>query len=78
MAGPRLRVVEPLAIAPRGSKPGSGSPETRLRALFRTEARLERRLLETRAEIGVERKLYAGKHKLGFFPPVERLRRLFG
>lgn len=69
-----LRVVSP---APAPAK-AAASPETRLRALFRREARLERELLEVRRGIGAERKRYAERHKLGFFPTVDRLRGLFG
>ena len=52
-------------------------PETTLRRLFRREAALEQQLLEVRRSIGAERARYAAKHKLGCFPAIEALRRLF-
>jgi hypothetical protein len=72
---PDLHVVEPATIAPE-AKPID--PDRRLRALFRAEARLLQQLLDIRRDLGIERKRYAEKHNLGFFPPIDRLRRLLG
>lgn len=75
--GPELHIVPAGQGGSDARATKALDPERRLRTLFRAEASLERKLLEVRRDIGVERKRYAEKHKLGFFPPLERLRRLF-
>ena len=73
MAKPALRIVEPLAVS--AGKPVA--PERRLRSLFRSEARLQRELIETRQQIAAERARYASKHGLLINPALDTLRRLF-
>jgi DNA-binding FadR family transcriptional regulator len=70
-----LHVVE---IAARAAEPKPpASPETSMRRLFKREAVLERELLELRQAVGLERARYAAKHRLGCYPPIDTLRRLF-
>lgn len=70
-----LHVVETAARAAEPRPPAS--PETSLRRLFKREVALESELLEVRRSIGTERARYAAKHRLGCFPPIDTLRRLF-
>lgn len=78
-ARPNLHVVgsapEPATTVP--SEGDGVSPETVLRTLFKREAKLERQLVEVRQSIQGQRGRYARKHRLGCFPAIDHLRRLF-
>jgi hypothetical protein len=71
----RLHLVPACTAAPCRRDP---SPEARLRALFRREARILKALADVRAELDAERRRHADTHGMVSPARLERLRTQFG